>query len=62
MDGARFSNALARLGCTPAEMTWKRGVDILSFGASKNGCWCAEAIIVFSEVEKVFFGKYTKNK
>ncbi|MGL4489835.1 MAG: threonine aldolase family protein [Rhizobiaceae bacterium] len=49
MDGARFANALVALGCTPAEMTWKRGVDILSFGATKNGCWCAEAIIVFNK-------------
>ena len=45
MDGARFANALVALGATPADMTWKRGVDILSFGATKNGCWCAEAII-----------------
>src|SRR5215207_10120843 len=37
MDGARFANALARLGCSPAEMTWRSGIDILSFGATKNG-------------------------
>jgi threonine aldolase len=47
MDGARFANALVSLGCTPAEMTWKQGVDILSFGATKNGCLMAEAIVVF---------------
>lgn len=47
MDGARFANALAHLGTTPAEMTWKRGIDILSFGGTKNGCWCAEALILF---------------
>lgn len=47
MDGARFANALAALGCSPAEMTWKRGVDILSFGGTKNGCWMAEALIFF---------------
>ena len=47
MDGARFVNALVTLGCTPAEMTWKQGVDILSFGATKNGCLMAEAIVVF---------------
>ncbi|TYC60558.1 low specificity L-threonine aldolase [Rhodobacterales bacterium] len=47
MDGARFANALATLGCTPAEMTWKAGVDVLSFGATKNGCWCAEAVVFF---------------
>ncbi len=47
MDGARFANALVSLGCSPAEMTWKRGVDVLSFGGTKNGCWCAEAIVFF---------------
>ncbi len=47
MDGARFANALAALGCTPADMTWKRGVDILSFGGTKNGCWMAEALVFF---------------
>jgi threonine aldolase len=45
MDGARFANALVTLGCSPADMTWKRGIDILSFGGTKNGCWCAEALI-----------------
>ncbi len=48
MDGARFANGLVALGCTPADMTWKRGVDILSFGGTKNGCWCAEAIVCFN--------------
>jgi threonine aldolase len=47
MDGARFANALVALGVTPAEMTWKAGVDVLSFGATKNGCWCAEAVVLF---------------
>lgn len=47
MDGARFANALVSLGATPAEMTWKSGVDIVSFGGTKNGCWCAEAIVLF---------------
>lgn len=46
MDGARFANALAALDVSPAEMTWKRGVDLVSFGGTKNGCWCAEALIV----------------
>ncbi|MFH1793521.1 MAG: low specificity L-threonine aldolase [Pseudomonadota bacterium] len=46
MDGARFANALVALGTTPAEMTWKRGVDLVSFGGTKNGCWCAEALVV----------------
>lgn len=49
MDGARFANALVALDTTPAEMTWKRGVDILSFGGTKNGCWCAEAVVVFND-------------
>jgi len=49
MDGARFANALVSLGCSPAEMTWKRGVDILSFGATKNGGLMAEAIVVFRQ-------------
>lgn len=47
MDGARFANALVALDATPAEMTWKNGLDILSFGGTKNGCWCAEAVIMF---------------
>ncbi|MBL4598147.1 MAG: low specificity L-threonine aldolase [Rhizobiaceae bacterium] len=47
MDGARFANAMVHLDVTPAEMTWKQGVDILSFGATKNGCWCAEALVIF---------------
>ena len=49
MDGARFANALVRLDCTPAQMTWKQGVDILTFGATKNGCLAAEAIVVFDK-------------
>lgn len=47
MDGARFANALVALEATPAEMTWRRGVDILSFGGTKNGCWSAEAVVLF---------------
>ncbi|MEF2071825.1 threonine aldolase family protein [Consotaella aegiceratis] len=47
MDGARFANALVATGSTPAEMTWKRGIDVMSFGATKNGCWCAEAVVFF---------------
>ena len=45
MDGARFANALVALDISPAQMTWQRGVDIVSFGGTKNGCWCAEAVI-----------------
>ena len=47
MDGARFANALARLGCTPAEATWKCGVDVLSLGATKNGALGADAVVFF---------------
>ena len=48
MDGARFANALARLECRPAEMSWRAGVDILSFGATKNGGALCDAIVVFN--------------
>jgi threonine aldolase len=47
MDGSRFANALVHLGVAPAEMTWKAGVDILSLGATKNGCIGAEAVVCF---------------
>ncbi len=47
MDGARFANAVAALGCTPAEITWKAGIDVLTFGGTKNGAWAAEAVIFF---------------
>jgi threonine aldolase len=47
MDGARFANALAALHCSPADMTWRAGVDVLSFGATKNGAMNAEAVVVF---------------
>jgi threonine aldolase len=48
MDGARFANAVARLGCSPAELTWRAGIDIMSFGATKNGGALCDAIVVFS--------------
>ncbi|PTQ10990.1 low specificity L-threonine aldolase [Sphingomonas oleivorans] len=47
MDGARFANAVAHLGCDPAELTWRAGVDVLSFGFVKNGGMSAEALIFF---------------
>jgi threonine aldolase len=47
MDGARFANAIATLGCTPAEATWRAGVDALSFGFTKNGALAAEAVVFF---------------
>src|SRR6201986_1461653 len=48
MDGARFANALARLQCSPAELSWRAGIDVLSFGATKNGGALCDAIVVFS--------------
>ncbi|WP_291844921.1 beta-eliminating lyase-related protein [Maricaulis sp.] len=50
MDGARFANALVTLGCSPAELTWKAGIDTLCFGATKNGALGAEAVILFPSV------------
>ncbi len=47
MDGARFANAVAALGCSPADLTWRSGVDVLSLGATKNGAINAEAVVVF---------------
>ncbi|MBI6895183.1 low specificity L-threonine aldolase [Pseudomonas putida] len=47
MDGARFTNACAFLGCSPAELTWKAGVDVLCFGGTKNGMAVGEAILFF---------------
>ena len=47
IDGARFANAAARLGCPPADISWRAGADILSFGAVKNGGLSAEALVVF---------------
>lgn len=47
MDGARFANALASSGATPAEMTWKAGIDVLSFGGTKNGLMGVEAVVIF---------------
>ena len=49
MDGARFSNACAFLGCSPAELTWKAGVDVLCFGGTKNGMAVGEAILFFNQ-------------
>ncbi len=47
MDGARFANAVARLGAAPAEASWRAGVDVLSFGATKGGALAAEAVVFF---------------
>jgi threonine aldolase len=48
MDGARFANALAFVGCSASEMTWQAGVDVLSLGATKNGAMAAEVVIFFN--------------
>lgn len=56
MDGARFANALVTLGCSPAEMTWKAGVDVLAFGGTKNGCFAAEAIVLFDPSRRAELG------
>jgi len=47
LDGARFANAAARIGCAPADLTWRAGVDVMSFGFVKNGGMSAEALIFF---------------
>lgn len=47
MDGARFANAIVTLGCSPADVTWRAGVDVLSFGFTKNGCMSAECLVYF---------------
>jgi threonine aldolase len=47
LDGARFANALAATGATAAEMTWKAGIDLVSFGGTKNGCMGVEAVVIF---------------
>lgn len=51
MDGARFANALVHLKCEAADITWRAGVDALSFGATKNGALCAEAAIFFDKAD-----------
>jgi threonine aldolase len=56
MDGARLANAIATLKCSPADITWKAGVDVLSFGATKGGCLIAEAIVLFDPSHAERFG------
>jgi threonine aldolase len=48
MDGARFANAVAFLNCHPGDVTWRAGIDVLSFGATKNGAIAAEAVVFFN--------------
>ena len=47
LDGARFANAVVSVGCSPADLTWRRGVDVLSFGGTKNGLGFGEAVVFF---------------
>jgi threonine aldolase len=49
IDGARFANAVASVGCSPADLTWRSGVDALSFGGTKNGLGFGEAIVFFEK-------------
>ncbi len=61
MDGARFANSVAYLGCAPADLTWRAGVDALSFGATKNGGMAAEAAVFFRpELAETF--KYRRKR
>jgi threonine aldolase len=60
MDGARFANALVRLNASPAEMTWRSGVDILSLGATKGGALAAEAVVIFDPSRAAFMGERRK--
>jgi threonine aldolase len=56
MDGARFANAVASLDCHPADVTWRAGVDVLSFGSTKNGLGVGEAIVFFNKTQADEFG------
>ena len=56
MDGARFANACAHLGCSPADMTWRAGVDVLCFGGTKNGMHAGEAVVFFDSALAEDFG------
>jgi threonine aldolase len=60
MDGARFANALVHLGCSPAEATWKSGIDALTLGATKNGALAAEAVIFFDPARARDFERHRK--
>jgi threonine aldolase len=55
VDGARFANALVTLGCEPADLSWRAGVDVLSFGATKNGALGAEAVVFFGTTPATAF-------
>ena len=62
MDGARFTNALVSLGCSPAQMSWKRGVDVLCLGATKNAALAAEAVILFPSAMERFAALQARQK
>ena len=55
MDGSRFANAVAALDRSPADLTWRAGVDALSFGATKNGAMAAEAVVFFDPAKAADF-------
>jgi threonine aldolase len=55
MDGSRLANAIAHLGCSPAEITWKSGIDVLCLGATKNGAMAAEAVFFFDPTRALEF-------
>ena len=61
MDGARFANAISTLGCAPADVTWRAGVDILSFGFAKNGGMNAEALVYF-DPERADAARYRRKR
>ena len=60
MDGARFANALARINVSPAQATWKAGVDVLSLGATKGGALAAEAVVFFDPARAAHMGERRK--
>jgi threonine aldolase len=60
MDGARFANAVAHLGVAPADITWRAGVDVLSFGGTKNGLPAGEAVVFFDRSLAGDFGRRIK--
>jgi threonine aldolase len=60
VDGARFANAVVATGASPADLTWRSGVDVLSFGATKNGAMAAEAVVFFDESLAAQFPWYRK--
>ena len=60
MDGARFANAVQSLNVAPAHLTWKAGIDLMSFGATKNGAMMAEALLVFDSSLAVQLGRRRK--